>query len=82
VTRNAPDYALVVGVPGRLRGWVSRHGHPLRRAREGVYTCPESGLRYREAEPGVLRCLDLDEEAALPATLATGAKSYRSFHVI
>ena len=25
--------------------------------------CPESGLRYREVSPGVIRCLDLDEEA-------------------
>jgi len=29
-------------------------------------TCPFSGLRYQEAEPGVLRCLDLDEAAQLP----------------
>ena len=29
--------------------------------------------------PGVLRCLDLDEEAPLPAALATGGKAYRDF---
>ena len=29
--------------------------------------CPEHGYRYKETEPGVLRCLDLDEEAPLPA---------------
>jgi len=27
--------------------------------------CPEGGLRYREIEPGVLRCLDVDEDAPL-----------------
>ena len=81
VTRDVPDYGLVVGVPGRLRGWVSRHGHPLRKPDvNGVYTCPESGLRYRETAPGVLRCVDLDEEAPLPATLAAGLKPYRAFH--
>jgi UDP-2-acetamido-3-amino-2,3-dideoxy-glucuronate N-acetyltransferase len=79
VTKNVADYAFVVGVPGRVRGWVSRHGHPLKSPRDGIYTCPESQLRYREVEPGVLRCLDLDEEAPLPATLATGTKAYRSF---
>src|SRR5215207_887661 len=42
VTRDVADYTLIVGVPGRSRGWVSRHGHPLRNARDGVYTCPES----------------------------------------
>ena len=79
VTHDVPDYGLVVGVPGRIRGWVSRHGHPLRAPRDGIYTCPESKLRYREVEPGVLRCLDLDEEAPLPAALATGTKPYRAF---
>lgn len=79
VTRDVPDYGFVVGVPGRIRGWVSRHGHPLRAPRDGVYTCPESKLRYREIEPGVLRCLDLDEEAPLPPELAVGERPYRSF---
>lgn len=80
VTRDVPDYGLVVGVPGRLRGWVSRHGHPLRKPdAQGIYTCPESGLRYRETA-GALRCLDLDEDAPLPASLAVGQKPYRAFH--
>ena len=39
--------------------------------------CPESGYRYQEIEPGVLRCLDLDEEAPLPSDLTVGTKSYR-----
>ena len=79
VTHDVPDYALVAGVPGRVRGWVSRHGHPLRHAHDGIYTCPESKLRYRETAPGVLRCLDLDEEARLPAALASGHQPYRTF---
>jgi len=79
VTRDVPDYAMIVGVPGRQRGWVSRHGHPLRRPVDGIYTCPESGLRYREDTPGVLRCFDLDEDAPLPASLALGSKPYRTF---
>ena len=79
VTRSVPDYGFVVGVPGRVRGWVSRHGHPLRKAVAGVYTCPESGLRYQEKDGG-LRCLDLDEEARMPAQHATGQQSYRTFH--
>lgn len=80
VTRDVPDYALVTGVPGRVRGWVSRHGHPLRTPQNGVYTCPESGLRYQAVSPGVLRCLDLDESAPLPAPLARGRRAYREFN--
>lgn len=70
VTADVPDYALVVGVPGRRVGWMSRHGHRLDVApatREAV--CPGSGLRYREADGSdgpALRCLDLDEDAPLP----------------
>jgi UDP-2-acetamido-3-amino-2,3-dideoxy-glucuronate N-acetyltransferase len=80
VTRDVPDYALVVGNPGRQVGWMSRHGHRLAAADgAGEMRCPESGYRYQETSPGVLRCLDLDEEAELPAALAAGTKSYRAF---
>ena len=80
VTRDLPDYALVVGNPARRVGWISRHGHRLRQPdATGVMVCPESGYRYREIEPGVLRCLDLDEEAPLPTELSKGTKGYRQF---
>ena len=77
VTKDVPDYALIVGVPGRRVGWISRHGLPLeKRDSEGTYICPESGLRYAEAEPGVLRCLDLGEDEPLPERLQKGAAYY------
>lgn len=77
VAKSVPDYALMVGVPARQVGWVSRHGLPLGQPdAQGVYTCPESGLRYREVEPGVLRCLDVDEAADLPAELCQGGRFY------
>ena len=79
VVKDVPDYALMVGVPARQRGWMSRHGHLLRPDGEGVMRCPESGLRYREAEPGVLRCLDLDEDAPLPRELTQGKVTYDEY---
>jgi UDP-2-acetamido-3-amino-2,3-dideoxy-glucuronate N-acetyltransferase len=30
VTKDVPDYALMVGNPARQKGWMSRHGHILR----------------------------------------------------
>ncbi len=67
VTRDVPDYALVMGVPARQHGWMSRHGHRLQNPdAEGVMVCPESGWRYKEVEPGVLRCLDWPEDQPLP----------------
>ena len=80
VTGNVPDYALIMGVPARRHGWMSRHGHRLSQPdREGVMVCPESGFRYREMSQEILRCLDLDEESALPAEFAVGAKPYDQF---
>jgi UDP-2-acetamido-3-amino-2,3-dideoxy-glucuronate N-acetyltransferase len=77
VTADVPDYALVVGVPARQVGWMSRHGLPLGDPdADGVRVCPESGLCYREVEPGVMRCLDLDEEAPLPPELRSGSRPY------
>lgn len=67
VTRDVPDYALVIGVPARRVGWMSRHGYRLPAPDgDGVMVCPFSGLRYREAAAGLLRCLDVEEAAPLP----------------
>jgi UDP-2-acetamido-3-amino-2,3-dideoxy-glucuronate N-acetyltransferase len=78
VTKSVPDYALVIGNPARQVGWMSRHGHRLDSPNsDDVMRCPESGYRYQEIEPGVLRCLDLDEETPLPAGLSVGNKSYK-----
>jgi len=77
VTKDVPDYALMVGNPARQAGWMSRHGHRLLHPNsEGIMRCPESGFRYKEVEPGVLRCLDLDEESPLPRELCVGSKAY------
>jgi UDP-2-acetamido-3-amino-2,3-dideoxy-glucuronate N-acetyltransferase len=69
-TRDVPDYALWVGVPGKQKGWVGRHGEVLVRAPEipgTVWVCPTSGYHYDE-QRGSLRCLDLDEEAPIPTS--------------
>jgi UDP-2-acetamido-3-amino-2,3-dideoxy-glucuronate N-acetyltransferase len=77
VAKNVPDYALVVGVPSKQIGWMSRHGVRLPApGKDGIMVCPESGYRYKEADPGRLKCLDLDEEAPLPAEKAVGKILY------
>lgn len=80
VARDVPDYALMMGVPARQAGWMSRHGHRLPPPdREGVMVCPESGYRYKEEGHLLLRCLDLDEEAALPEDKSVGEIAYDDF---
>jgi UDP-2-acetamido-3-amino-2,3-dideoxy-glucuronate N-acetyltransferase len=80
VAKDVPDYALMVGNPARRVGWMSRHGHRLLEPdANGMMRCPESGFRYKEVRPGVLRCLDLDEESPLPKELSVGSKTYDQF---
>jgi UDP-2-acetamido-3-amino-2,3-dideoxy-glucuronate N-acetyltransferase len=47
VTKNIPDYALVIGNPARQTGWMSEYGHKLKFNPEGVAICPESKDKYR-----------------------------------
>lgn len=82
VTKDAPDYALMMGAPAKQEGWMSRHGHRLYPDNDGVMTCPESGYTYKELRPGALRCLDLDEETPLPETVSVGYKTYDEFKQI
>jgi UDP-2-acetamido-3-amino-2,3-dideoxy-glucuronate N-acetyltransferase len=46
VTKNIPDYALVVGNPARQSGWMSEYGHKLIFNAEGIAVCPESKEEY------------------------------------
>ncbi|WP_203186216.1 acyltransferase [Streptomyces pratensis] len=55
VTKDVPDFALVVGVPARRIGWVGRSGQRLteRTGEPGTWVCPQSGELYEERN-GVL----------------------------
>ena len=48
VTRDVPDFALVVGVPARQIGWMSRYGCRLDLPVSGNQSahCPDSGESY------------------------------------
>ena len=56
VTKEVPDYALVVGNPARQTGWMSEYGHKLVFDEEGWAKCPESGQEYK-VEKGKVRRL-------------------------
>jgi UDP-2-acetamido-3-amino-2,3-dideoxy-glucuronate N-acetyltransferase len=47
VTKNIPDYALVIGNPARQTGWMSEYGHKLKFDADGTAECPESKERYK-----------------------------------
>jgi UDP-2-acetamido-3-amino-2,3-dideoxy-glucuronate N-acetyltransferase len=47
VTKEVPDYALVVGNPARQIGWMSAFGHRLSFDADGRAVCPESQEIYQ-----------------------------------
>lgn len=49
VTRDVPDFALMVGVPAKRIGWVGRAGEPLVAKGEGRFVCPRTGAEYLES---------------------------------
>ena len=55
VTKEVPDYALVVGNPARQIGWMSEYGHKLDFNLDGDAICPESGQEYKLERSKVTR---------------------------
>lgn len=47
VTKNVPDYALLIGNPAKQTGWVSEYGHKLSFNPDGTAICPESQQQYQ-----------------------------------
>ncbi len=47
VTKDVPDYALIIGNPARQTGWMSEYGHKLIFDDKGMAVCEESGERYK-----------------------------------
>lgn len=45
VTKNVPDYALVVGNPGRIVGYVCKCGNKLKQ-KNNIYTCSICNKEY------------------------------------
>lgn len=47
VTRDVPDYALVIGNPARQTGWMSEAGEKLTFGQQQIAQCPLSGETYQ-----------------------------------
>jgi acetyltransferase-like isoleucine patch superfamily enzyme len=44
--KDVPDFALIVGNPGRQIGWVGPGGVKLEKMSDFVYQCPETKVRF------------------------------------
>ncbi|HWQ82839.1 MAG TPA: N-acetyltransferase [Ignavibacteria bacterium] len=47
VTRDVPDFALVVGNPSKIKGWYSEAGKRLIFDESGTAFCEKSGKKYK-----------------------------------
>jgi UDP-2-acetamido-3-amino-2,3-dideoxy-glucuronate N-acetyltransferase len=54
VTKDVPDFALVVGNPARIKGWFSEAGKKLMFDNDGFAFCEKSNKKYK-LENGVVR---------------------------
>ena len=61
VTKDIPDYALVIGNPGKIAGWMSEGGLKLEFDEEGYAFCQKSKRHYK-FENGTVK--DVTEEKA------------------
>ena len=46
ITKDVPDYALVIGNPGKIVGWVSEAGKKLKFDESGIGFCEISNKKY------------------------------------
>ena len=47
VTKDVPNFAMVVGVPAKQIGWMSKHGEKIIFNNEGIAICPATQEKYK-----------------------------------
>ncbi len=47
VTKDVPDFALVVGNPARVIGWWSEAGEKMEFDEDGIFISPRTGIKYK-----------------------------------
>lgn len=47
VTKDVPNFAMMVGVPAKQIGWMSKHGEKLIFNNEGIAICPATQEKYK-----------------------------------
>ena len=74
LTKDVPDYGLMMGNPARQQGWMSRHGHRLKNPdKDGIMVCPESGYRYCV----ILDTHNMERQDAKNSLVPTGSERLR-----
>ncbi len=50
VTKDVPDFALVVGSPAKIIGWYSEAGERMEFDENGIFVSPRTGIKYKLEE--------------------------------
>ena len=59
VTKDVPDFALVVGNPARVIGWWSEAGEKMEFDKDGIFVSPRTSIKYKHEDGKVV---DLGKE--------------------
>ena len=57
VNKDVPPYAMVVGVPMRIIGWMSKNGQKLSFNEDGIGVCSATNEEYKLTEENKVICL-------------------------
>ncbi len=58
VTKDVPSFAMVIGNPGRIVGWVGHQGYPLIEVSKDLFECPKSKDKYKLLSGELHRVVD------------------------
>ena len=63
VTKDVPDFALILGAPGKIAGWMSRYGERLQFDSDNIARCPVTGDVYRKVDEMTVELLETNTDA-------------------
>lgn len=58
VNKDVPPHAMVVGVPMRIIGWMSKNGQKLSFNEDGIGICSATNEKYKLTEENKVICLE------------------------
>lgn len=55
ITKDVPDYAIMVGNPAKQIGWISEYGDKIKIDSSGLGICKKSGQKYKLVDDSIVR---------------------------
>ena len=55
ITKDVPDYAIMVGNPAKQIGWISEYGEKIKIDPSGLGFCKKSGQKFKLVNDSLVR---------------------------